>query len=104
MRRVILLFILALALWPYHSFAQSRQISGTVTDDKGAPLALVSVVQKGTKTGTTTTENGTFTLTVTGASPVLQFSYSGYQAQDLNIGTSDTYTVALTASGALSEV
>jgi TonB-linked SusC/RagA family outer membrane protein len=104
MRNPIMRFIVALLFLPQLLLAQSRTVSGTVTDERGAPLASVSVVQRGTNTGTVTTETGTFTITVTGASPVLQFSYAGFQPQELPVGNSDTYNVTLSAAGTLSEV
>lgn len=104
MRKLLWLVATLFFLLPQRSWAQSRAISGTVTDEKGAPMPSVSVTQKGTNTGTVTNENGTYTLTVTGASPVLQFSYTGFQPQELPVGSSDTYNVALLRSGTLSEV
>jgi TonB-linked SusC/RagA family outer membrane protein len=89
---------------PLFVFSQTRTITGTVTDDKGDPLPLVSVVQKGTNNGTTTNEQGGFSLGVTGNNVVLVFSYSGMQSQELNVGTSNTYNVILRSGGQLSEV
>jgi TonB-linked SusC/RagA family outer membrane protein len=89
---------------PVCVFGQTRTITGTVTDDKGDPLPLVSVVQKGTNNGTTTNEQGGFSLGVTGNNVVLVFSYSGMQSQELNVGTSNNYNVVLRSGGQLSEV
>jgi TonB-linked SusC/RagA family outer membrane protein len=89
---------------PILVFSQSRQIAGTVTDEKGEPLASVSVLQKGTTNGTSTDEKGVFTITVTGVNPVLVFSYSGMQTQEVTVGVSNNYNVSLSANGGLSEV
>jgi len=62
-------------------FAQSRQISGRVTDDTGAPLQGVSVQVKGTTNTTQTNKNGDFTIQVTGANAELTISYTGFTAQ-----------------------
>ena len=44
--------------------AQNRTITGKITDDKGAPIPNASVVVKGTNSGTTTDNTGSFSLTV----------------------------------------
>jgi TonB-linked SusC/RagA family outer membrane protein len=89
---------------PFFAFSQNRQITGTVTDENGAPLPSVSVVQKGTNNGTVTGESGTFTLTITGASPVLVFSYAGRQSQEVAVGAQSNYDIRLSSTGAMSEV
>jgi TonB-linked SusC/RagA family outer membrane protein len=96
-------FILFTAM-PAFLFGQNRQITGTVTDDKNTPLPFVSVIQKGTQNGTSTNDRGSFSITVTGANPVLVFSYAGTQTQELVLGTGNTYNVSLTSSGSMSEV
>lgn len=45
-------------------FAQTQTVTGKVTDDKGAAIAGASVLEKGTKNGTSTSSDGTFSLTV----------------------------------------
>ncbi|MEO5685296.1 MAG: TonB-dependent receptor [Chitinophagaceae bacterium] len=60
--------------------AQTRQFTGKVTDDTGTPLAGVSVLVKGAKTGVQTTTDGSFTIPVTGAAKAsLVFSYTGFK-------------------------
>jgi len=104
MRKFLLLSAMAMFLLPQFSVAQSRQINGTVTDENGNPLPAVSVVAKGTNSGTVTGEDGSFTLSVSGATPVLVFSYTGRETQELRIGSSSTYNVRLNSAGSLSEV
>lgn len=105
MKRLLLMaWVLLMATLPFVVYGQSRQISGTVTDDKGTPLPFVSVQEKGTNNGTTTDNRGGFTITTTRNAPVLIFSYTGMQAQEINIGSSNTYNVALSQGGNLSEV
>ena len=104
MRKVLLLLAAVFVLLPLYSVAQSRQINGTVTDERGDPLPLVSVVEKGTSNGTTTSASGSYMLTVSGNKSVLIFSYAGMKSQELLLGTGSTYNVSLLASGSLSEV
>lgn len=103
MKKTMLLAWMVLAI-PILVFSQSRQVTGTVTDDKGDPLSAVSVVQKGTTNGTTTNDKGAFYITVTGNSPILVFSYAGRQTQELAVGNGNTYTISLGANSVMSEV
>ncbi|HEY0732714.1 MAG TPA: SusC/RagA family TonB-linked outer membrane protein, partial [Chitinophagaceae bacterium] len=58
----------------------------------------------GTTTGTVTNEAGVFNITVTGASPVLVFSYAGRETRELPVTNATTYNLSLNATGSLSEV
>ncbi|MET6995996.1 TonB-dependent receptor [Chitinophaga defluvii] len=62
---------------------QARQVSGTVTDEKGQGLPGVSVKLKGTNTGTMTDVNGKFSLNVSVNNPVLVFSYIGFNTEEV---------------------
>lgn len=53
-------------------------LSGKVINEKGEPVGGVSIVIAGTKRGTTTTEDGTFTLANVRAGATLEFSSQGY--------------------------
>lgn len=103
MKKILLLVWMTISI-PFIVFGQTRQLSGTVTDEKGEPLAAVSVMQKGTTNGTTTNEDGFFTISVTGASPVLVLTYAGRQPQEIVVGTADSYDVSLGANNSMSEV
>src|SRR5699024_4350230 len=50
---------------------------------------------KGTKTGTTTDENGTFSLSLTGEGQTLVFSFVGYQKKEVPINGRTTLNVVL---------
>lgn len=53
-------------------------IKGKIVDETGAPLAGVSIVEKGTVNGTSTGEDGNFSLKVSGENAVLIVSNVGY--------------------------
>ena len=103
-RRLLLVWTSLLVLIPFFVFSQTRQVQGTVTDEKGEPLAAVSVMQKGTNNGTTTNEKGVFSITVTGNSPVLVLSYAGRETQELTVTSASVYNVSLGSGGTMSEV
>lgn len=71
-------------------------ISGTVHDNTGAALPGVSIVIKGTTSGTQSDANGHFSLS---AKPgdVLVFTYIGYDTKEVTIAASKTIAVTLTA-------
>ena len=74
--------------------AQELTISGTVVDETGVPLPGVTVVVQGTTTGTSTDFDGNYQITV-GQNSVLSFSYIGYKAQEINVGTSTVLNITL---------
>ncbi|RDC65857.1 SusC/RagA family TonB-linked outer membrane protein [Adhaeribacter pallidiroseus] len=75
------------------TFAQ-QSISGTVIGETKEPLIGVSIVVKGTTSGSVTDANGNFTLQ---ASPtdVLVFSYIGYASQEVPVGARSTFAITL---------
>lgn len=87
------------------TFAQSRTVSGTVTDaTENTPVPGVNVTVKGTTTGTVTDPNGAYSLSVPD-NATLSFSFIGYATQEIPVGNRSTIDVALTADvQALSEV
>ena len=94
---------LLLALLVQISFAQEKTVTGKVSDASG-PLPGVTVIVKGTNTGTQTDFDGNYSINAaTGA--VLQYSYLGMQNIDKTVGTSNVINVVMTESAqALEEV
>ncbi|MEI6143637.1 MAG: carboxypeptidase-like regulatory domain-containing protein, partial [Mariniphaga sp.] len=75
--------------------ASPVKITGKVTDDKGAPMPGVSVVVKGTTTGILTDIEGNYTLNVPDSKNSVVFSFVGYIAQEIVVGTQTTINVKL---------
>jgi TonB-linked SusC/RagA family outer membrane protein len=69
------------------TFAQERAVSGTVSDNAGMPLPGVSVLVKGTKSGTQTDFDGKFSIKAS-SSQVLVFSYIGMKTQEIAASSS----------------
>ena len=77
-------------------FAQTKTISGTVTDQNlGEPLPGVTILVKDTTKGTTTDFDGNFTLTDIATDAVVVFSYVGYKTQEIDVSGQDILSVAL---------
>ncbi len=80
-------------------------ITGQVTDEKGEGLPGVSVVIKGTTTGTITDLDGNFELKTTTPKGTLMFSFIGYKTYEENFSSSTILKITLEASeGTLGEV
>jgi hypothetical protein len=85
----------AFLFFPLFSLAQVRTITGRVVDSTGAGIERVTVKVKGTSTGTATSADGSFAISVTSASPVLVFSNIGYQVQEIKPGDQNTVAITL---------
>lgn len=72
-----------------------RNISGTVSDEKGEALPGVSILVKGTQQGTTTDIAGKFNLRLTNENPVLVLSFVGYISQEVIVGNQSTFNISL---------
>lgn len=80
-------------------------VTGVVTDEFGAPVPNVSIMENGTNNGATTDENGRYTITVSRPDAVLSFSNVGYARQEIAVGDSRNINVTLIDDvQALSEV
>ncbi|HPR33297.1 MAG TPA: carboxypeptidase-like regulatory domain-containing protein, partial [Prolixibacteraceae bacterium] len=96
MRKFALLITCLLLCGMHVVFAQSRSITGTVTDaDDGSTLPGVSVVVTGTSIGTVTDIDGKFSLNVPADAKVLRFSFVGYASEEVDISSSTSVSVAL---------
>ena len=86
------------------TFAQERVIRGKVTDDTGTPLQGVSVIPKGSKTGTQTDKDGNFTINVPGTgSTELSFSSAGHKPTTVTTDGSSPLSVQLERNAATLE-
>lgn len=85
---------------PFH-FTIDKTITGKITDAQtGAPLTGVSVLLKGTTTGTSTDNQGNFRLSVPDNNGTLVISYTGYGSQEISIGSRSNFSLTMTTSTA----
>ncbi|MGZ5219199.1 MAG: TonB-dependent receptor plug domain-containing protein, partial [Chitinophagaceae bacterium] len=84
--RKLLVALTAFLLFTGELLAQ-KTVTGTVTDDKGIPIPNVSVVIKGTSSGTITKADGSYSLNVPSDASVLIFSAVGMAAYETTIGS-----------------
>ena len=76
---------------------QKRTITGNVNDSDGNPLPGASILEVGTQNGTSTDFDGNFSIELENENAELQFSFVGFKAQNLNVGSSDILNVTLLA-------
>ncbi|WP_124979607.1 SusC/RagA family TonB-linked outer membrane protein [Nonlabens xiamenensis] len=99
-RRLVLLLLLIVQV----SLAQNSVVTGKVTDTSGEPLLGVSVLIKGTNTGTQTDISGDYTISAD-SGDVLVFSYLGMKSQEVTYAGESVLNVTLeTDAEALGEV
>jgi TonB-linked SusC/RagA family outer membrane protein len=105
MRKLVSLLLMAV-LCSMLVFAQSRSITGTVTDANGKPVPFASVTVKGTKNGVTADAEGKFILKNVGAGATLTITSVGFENREVSVGSNETVSVSLTATntGDLKEV
>ena len=92
--RKIFLFLMGIVFIATQAVAQ-RSVTGKVIDEKGAPISGVSVVVKGTNSGTTTNAEGGFSLSVPSTSKTLVFSAVDMTTVEKTIGTTSTFNISL---------
>ncbi|WP_128548163.1 SusC/RagA family TonB-linked outer membrane protein [Larkinella soli] len=74
---------------------QARTVKGKITDERNEGLPGVSIVLKGTTTGTTTDAGGQYTLNVPSDQAVLVFSFLGYESQEITVGNQTLLNITL---------
>ena len=77
------------------SWAQEREVTGTVKDETGTPLAVVTVVVKGTSYGVATDFNGNYSIKVPNDKAVLVFSQIGMKTVEKAVGKARSINVIL---------
>lgn len=98
--RKIACMLMALLLLQVQLWAQSKTITGKVTDEKdGTPISGVSVTVKGSRVGTVTGTDGTFKLEVPSNARTLVLSSVSFESKEVTIGSSVTFNVSLAPAG-----
>lgn len=84
MRKLFLLITMLLFVGVFVN-GQNRTISGKVTNESGIPLANVSILVKGQNIGTTSNQDGSYSLSVPANAKTLVFSSIGLNAEEVHI-------------------
>lgn len=94
MKKLLLIVFLS---FPVFLFAQTK-INGTITDADSKPVSGASLVIKGKLIGTTTDENGNFSINTSAALPLtLVVTGVGYQKQEVEVAAGEPVKIGLTS-------
>ncbi|AVR47535.1 SusC/RagA family TonB-linked outer membrane protein [Christiangramia fulva] len=93
-RKITLFFVFFSTFFSLVLSAQETTVKGKVTDENGAPMLGVTVLIKGTNTGTTTDFDGMYSIKADQGS-TLVFSFVGYKKKEVPV-TSSTINVTMT--------
>ncbi len=93
----VLMLISALAL------AQTRTVTGQITDAQGKPVPFASVVIRGTSNGVSADQNGNFSIQAAQGA-VLVISASGYKEMTATVGAQGSVNITLSTTENMSEV
>jgi len=96
----VIAVMLQVVLIPLHSSAQDVTVKGTVTSESGSPLPGASISVKGTTKGTTSDNNGAFSIAAAKGS-TLVVSAVGYAEKEIRIGNQNAISVSLTTTDKL---
>jgi TonB-dependent starch-binding outer membrane protein SusC len=104
MRKLLLLLGFSMLCLLQTAWAQTKEVTGKVTDDKGVPIAGATIQEKGSRKATATDASGAFKLAVKeGASLVI--TYIGFDKKEVTTANLDDINIALKSNGqSLSEV
>jgi Ca-activated chloride channel family protein len=92
MKKAIVLISLMLLMV---SGSSARVITGTVVDPGNNPIPGVTVVIKGTATGTITDVNGKFSISAGETNAILVFSFIGYETQEVKVNSAGSLYVMM---------
>jgi TonB-linked SusC/RagA family outer membrane protein len=94
LKKRTLFALLGVFLSAVPAFAQQKTVTGKVTSEQGVALASVSVVIKGTNTGTATNNDGNYSIRVADGQ-VLTFRFIGTAPEERTVGTASVINVQL---------
>ena len=82
-------------LLSWASALAQHTVTGRVSSSDGADLPGVSVLVKGTNTGTSTDATGQFTIAVPDNNSILVLSFIGFSTQEIPVGTQTSLNVSM---------
>ncbi len=101
MKRLLITFLVALIAM---SVSAQRKIDGQISDrSTGEALVGATVLLKGSNSGTTTNIDGIFSIAVPSESSVLVVSYTGFETQEITVGSQLKINIQMVPSSTLVE-
>jgi Ca-activated chloride channel homolog len=103
MKNILRIFAILVLTGIGISFSEPVVITGKVTDENGQAVAGATVIVKGTRNGTVTKQDGTYSIMVDNSSQSLVFSFIGYSSTEEKIGSRTIINVKLKPDNTLLE-
>lgn len=98
MSRLILLLVLLISISTQSVQAQKQTITGKIVDSKsGSPISGASIVVRSTKTGTTSSNDGSFSI-MAANNDVLEISVVGYKTSVIQVNGRTNISISLESS------
>ena len=97
MKQKLLTTMVAMACVTSVSYAQTRQVSGKITNEQGAPLSGVTISVSGSSLSSQTNNYGDFTIQASQGS-IITFKAIGFEEQQITVGSGNVYNVTLKES------
>ncbi|MDB4875156.1 MAG: hypothetical protein JWM41_1602 [Gemmatimonadetes bacterium] len=94
MKTRVLTVLMGIFLLSAQAFAQQRTVTGKVTSEQGTPLSGAAIVVKGTNTGTSSNNDGNYSIRAT-TGQVLQFRLIGTAPEERTVGADNVINVQL---------
>ena len=92
---LLLSLLIGVPIWAQTGNDVKKEITGTVSDTNNEPLPGVTVLLRGTTTGTVTDIDGSFSLMVPAQGAILDFSFIGYKTQSIEVGNQSELSVII---------
>ena len=100
MKKIVIVLIACLSLlFIATNYPAPVTVSGIVTDvSNGQPMPGVSIVEKGTSNGVITDGNGTYSIALSSENAILQFTFVGYDTEEMQLKGRTTINVQMNPS------
>ncbi len=95
------LFILCMLFASLNAIAQTRTVTGTVTEVSGETVIGATVLEQGTQNYATTDIDGNFSITLTTEAPKLVISMMGYNTVTQEVGTRAVFNIVMESDSQL---
>ena len=99
-----LIWIAILFALPFSVFAQTRTITGKITNQNNDPIPRATVQVKGSTNAVTANDDGVFSIQLSDRNAVLVISSADYTSREVKVGDRSVINFQLQSSGELSEV
>lgn len=93
--RKIIIYIVCISFCVFEVLAQNKTITGTISDERGAPVFGANVVEKGSTNGISSDYNGVFKLTLLHTPAVLEITYLGYKTESVKVDSQKSLKITL---------